>query len=81
LTGKAETPKGDPDGRGTAEIKVTGRQVCWEIKVSGVLHHDLRRARRRDREAAGGVLRERAQREVPGRCAARAAQRRRLTAR
>ena len=36
LTGKAETPKGDPDGRGTAEIKITGRQVCWEIKVSGV---------------------------------------------
>ena len=36
LTGKAETPKGDPDGRGTAEIKVTGRRVCWEIKVSRV---------------------------------------------
>ena len=36
LTGKAETPKGDPDGRGTAEIKITGRQVCWEIKVAGV---------------------------------------------
>jgi len=36
LTGKAETPKGDPDGRGTAEIKITGRKVCWEIKVSGV---------------------------------------------
>jgi hypothetical protein len=36
LTGKAETPKGDPDGRGTAEVKITGRKVCWEIKVSGV---------------------------------------------
>jgi hypothetical protein len=36
LTGKAETPKGDPDGRGTAEIKITGRQVCWEIVVSKV---------------------------------------------
>lgn len=36
LTGKAETPKGDPDGRGTAEIKITGRRVCWEIKVSRV---------------------------------------------
>jgi CHRD domain len=36
LLGKSETPKGDPDGRGTAEIKITGRQVCWEIKVSGV---------------------------------------------
>ena len=36
LTGKSETPKGDPDGRGTAEVKITGRKVCWEIKVSGV---------------------------------------------
>jgi hypothetical protein len=36
LVGKAETPKGDPDGRGTAEIRITGRRVCWEIKVSKV---------------------------------------------
>jgi hypothetical protein len=36
LTGKSETPKGDPDGRGTAEIKITGRRVCWEIKVARV---------------------------------------------
>ena len=36
LTGKAETPKGDPDGRGTAEVKITGATVCWEIKVSRV---------------------------------------------
>jgi CHRD domain len=36
LIGKAETPKGDPDGRGTAEVKITGRKVCWEIKVSRV---------------------------------------------
>ncbi|HEY2777946.1 MAG TPA: CHRD domain-containing protein [Gaiellaceae bacterium] len=36
LAGKSETPKGDPDGRGTAEIKITGRRVCWEIKVSRV---------------------------------------------
>ena len=36
LLGKSETPKGDPDGRGTAEVKITGRRVCWEIKVSGV---------------------------------------------
>jgi hypothetical protein len=36
LLGSAETPKGDPDGRGTAEIKITGRRVCWEIHVSKV---------------------------------------------
>jgi len=36
LTGKAETPKGDPDGTGTAEVKITGTKVCWEIKVAKV---------------------------------------------
>jgi hypothetical protein len=33
LTGKAETPKGDPDGSGTAEVKINGTSVCWEIKA------------------------------------------------
>ena len=36
LTGKAETPKGDPDGSGTAEVKITGKSVCWEIKAPKV---------------------------------------------
>jgi hypothetical protein len=27
LTGKAETPMGDPDGSGTAEVKINGTQV------------------------------------------------------
>jgi hypothetical protein len=36
LLGKSETPKGDPDGSGTAEIKITGKKVCWEIKVAKV---------------------------------------------
>jgi hypothetical protein len=36
LTGKAETPKGDPDGAGTAEVKINGKSVCWEIKASKV---------------------------------------------
>ena len=36
LTGKAETPKGDPDGSGTAEVKITGTKVCWEIKTAKV---------------------------------------------
>ena len=34
LTGKAETPKGDPNGSGTAEVKITGKKVCWEIKAT-----------------------------------------------
>jgi hypothetical protein len=36
LTGKAETPKGDPDGSGTAEVKINGTSVCWELKASKI---------------------------------------------
>lgn len=36
LSGKVEVPKGDPDGRGTAEVKITGTNVCWEFKVAKV---------------------------------------------
>jgi hypothetical protein len=36
LAGKSETPKGDPDGSGTAEVKITGTKVCWEIHVAKV---------------------------------------------
>ena len=36
LLGASETPKGDPDGRGTAEIKITGTKVCWEITTTKV---------------------------------------------
>ncbi len=36
LTGKVEVPKGDPDGSGTAEVKISGTSVCWEIKASKV---------------------------------------------
>jgi hypothetical protein len=36
LSGKVEVPKGDPDGAGTAEVKITGTTLCWEIKASRV---------------------------------------------
>ncbi len=36
LSGKGEIPKGDPDGRGTAEVKIAGAKVCWEIKASKI---------------------------------------------
>jgi hypothetical protein len=36
LTGKVEVPKGDPDGAGTAEVKITGATVCWELKTAKV---------------------------------------------
>jgi CHRD domain len=36
MSGKVEVPKGDPDGTGTAEIKVTGKKVCWELKTAKI---------------------------------------------
>ena len=36
MTGKGEVPKGDPDGSGTAEIKISGTKVCWEIKAAKI---------------------------------------------
>jgi hypothetical protein len=36
LTGRAEVPKGDPNGTGSAEVKIEGRRVCWEIKTRGI---------------------------------------------
>ena len=36
LSAKGEVPKGDPDGTGTAEVKITGTKVCWEIQASKV---------------------------------------------
>lgn len=36
LKGAAEVPKGDPDGSGSAEIKITCTRVCWEIKTAKV---------------------------------------------
>jgi hypothetical protein len=36
LKGKSETPKGDPDGSGTAEVKLSGKSVCWEIKAAKI---------------------------------------------
>ena len=37
LKGSAEVPeKGPPAGRGSAEVKISGSQLCWEIKVSGI---------------------------------------------
>ena len=38
MTGKAETPKGDPDGKGTAKVTLntsTGR-VCFKLTWSGI---------------------------------------------
>ena len=36
MTGAAETPKGDVNGRGTAEIVVVSRKVCWELSVRNI---------------------------------------------
>jgi len=31
LSGKVEVPKGDPNGKGTALVKIDGSQVCWSF--------------------------------------------------
>lgn len=31
LSGKVEVPKGDPNGKGTAIVKIDGAQVCWQF--------------------------------------------------
>jgi hypothetical protein len=38
MTGKAETPKGDPNGKGTARIKIeaTKGEVCFRLTWSGI---------------------------------------------
>jgi hypothetical protein len=36
LRGTVEVPKGDPDGAGTAEVKITGTRVCWEFKLAKI---------------------------------------------
>jgi hypothetical protein len=36
LRGTVEVPKGDPDGSGRAEVKITGARVCWEFKLAKI---------------------------------------------
>jgi LPXTG-motif cell wall-anchored protein len=36
LTGPVEVPKGDPDGSGTASIKVRGDEVCYDVTWKGI---------------------------------------------
>ncbi|HEY7536414.1 MAG TPA: CHRD domain-containing protein [Gaiellaceae bacterium] len=36
LRGASEVPKGDPNGSGTAEVKINGTQVCWELTTARI---------------------------------------------
>jgi CHRD domain-containing protein len=56
LTGNVEVPKGDPDGRGTAEVKITGTKVCWEIKASKVTKLVAAHIHKGGRGVAGPVV-------------------------
>lgn len=56
LTGKAESPAGDPDGRGTAEIKITGRRVCWELKVTKIGRPNAAHIHKGGRGTSGPVV-------------------------
>ena len=36
LSGSSETPKGDPDGKGNATIRITGTKVCYTFAYSKI---------------------------------------------
>jgi len=37
LSGKTEVPdKGDPDGKGNATVRITGKKVCWTFSYSKI---------------------------------------------
>jgi hypothetical protein len=56
LTGKVEVPRGDPDGAGTAEVKIDGRSVCWELKAVRVATLTAAHIHRRRPGTAGPVV-------------------------
>jgi CHRD domain len=56
MTGRAETPKGDPNGRGTAEIKINGRQVCWELTVRNIARPNAAHIHKGKAGVAGPVV-------------------------
>jgi hypothetical protein len=56
MTGRAETPKGDSDGRGTAEIKINGRQVCWELTVRNIARPNAAHIHKGKAGVAGPVV-------------------------
>ena len=35
-SGKSEVPKGDPDGKGNATIRITGNKVCYTFAYSKI---------------------------------------------
>ena len=57
LSGAAEAPKkGDPDGSGTAVIRVTGSKLCWDLKVSRIGTPSAAHIHRAARGKAGPVV-------------------------
>lgn len=36
MNGKNETAAGDPNGKGQAQIRIKGRQVCWSVSYSKI---------------------------------------------
>jgi LPXTG-motif cell wall-anchored protein len=36
LVGEVEVPPGDPQASGTADVKVSDGQVCWDVRWSGI---------------------------------------------
>ena len=56
LRGVSEVPKGDPNGSGTAEVKINGTQVCWELTTARIGTPTAAHIHRGARGKAGPVV-------------------------
>jgi len=57
LSGAAEVPeKGDPNGRGSATVRVKGRQVCYRLTYKGITGPNAAHIHRGAKGKAGSVV-------------------------
>jgi hypothetical protein len=56
MTGRAEGPSGAPNGAGTAEIKINGRRVCWELTVRKIAKPNAAHIHKGGKGVAGPVV-------------------------
>jgi hypothetical protein len=56
LSGTVEVPKGDPNGRGTAEIAITGARVCWQLTYRNIVAPTAAHIHRGSAGRAGPVV-------------------------
>ena len=58
MTGKAESPKGDPNGKGTAKIKVEASkgELCYRLSWSGIATPNAAHIHKGKKGVAGPVV-------------------------